>query len=796
VSRHFTIAALFLLSHILISCAARQQPPVPPDQPVEPAIEPAVALEKPCLPSPGKHAVFSIVIDGTDAGREVYSDIEIDGPLGRERLISTHSVTRKKIGRVQFDTYAVKVQRTLRDSGLLLRGSHLFIDQLNVRTSLVGFNGESWDRQISTRSSVTESVKSDPKTLVLDENVQIGFRLTDLLRKVALGNGDAPVPTLYYEPLLEKQIEINISQPIAASTNVQGLELEGFWVEARHVGSDKVVLRAFFDTGGTLWSEEYPELHEVRKRLPGPLSLTSDTSELLVGLNSDAYIPNPNRATRATYVLRSTADRLDALDLLAVPKNHKIERQSPDRLLLQVEAGAPDKTMAPVDADLGASLYIQPNSPEVIKALRYLRSAGKRGYLPKIRRYNATQVIAQSSLLPNPKRFWSDPDQSAGLIMYYVSALLPDKHHTFSMADSLTTLDRGAGDCTEHAVLFASLMRAHKIPTRLIAGMILTRGGMWGYHMWNEYWNGSTWKPIDPSTMTYRPGALYVALGHGASQFLDVRDRLADFMWRTFSGVSFDLVEAADNGEILSLARPRNPDQNLQETALFNAVVLSQRGDHDGAIKLLKNAIPSSGRSLNIKLRIMALLVRAGHHNDALSQIEALRKETSAPDNLAMLDTYEFRCLLSMNRRDRAETVYERIRKRYENDPLSLTLIEAEYRFEGGDSKKAIALLEKALLEKPSETTLLGAFSKFVVTAKHQPEKEMIGHALEAARQAARQTNFADPQILATLARALLISNQHIAAAWMVDHALVLAPSDRTLHDLRATIPVVDKCVD
>ncbi|MCP4679870.1 MAG: hypothetical protein GY854_31130 [Deltaproteobacteria bacterium] len=770
----------------IVACGGRPAtgPTMPPDVVTKAA--------EPCPPAPGEHVVFSITIDGKDVGREVRTEVFEEGPLGPERVVTTHSVTHMKMGHAHFETRVVQVQRTLADSGILLRGSYKSMDQITVRNVLVGYNGEGWDRLVESNSAVKETTGADMKSLELEGKEVIGLRLIDAMRAAALGESDALYTISYYEPLLDRPILLELSKPLSGSIDLDGQEISGFWVEAKRAEAGSVVVRAFFDKQGTIRVEEYPDIHQIRRRMPGPLSLSSETSELLVGLHSEAYISDPNKATRATYNISGTADRLDALGLLGIPHNQTMTRQSPTELLLEVRAGAPDADEPPSKADLADSKYIRPKAPKIVGAMRYLRSAGRKGRLSRDRRFNATPVVARASLIQKPRRFWSDADQVAGLVMHYVSALIPDKRHTFSMADAVTTLERGAGDCTEHAVLFASIMRAAKIPTRLVAGMQLTRGGMWGYHMWNSYWNGITWKSIDPSTMAYHPGALHVALGQGTAVFDDLRDHLADFMWRTFSGVAFNLVEASCEGETLFLARPRGPDNNLKETALFNAVVLSARGDHKGAMDILDENIPADIRSLSVKMMRIELLVRSGKHDEALHGIDVLREETSDAHNVRMLDKLELKSLLTIGRYKEAEEVYNRIDARLSKagaPEISRTLFKAELLFGRKDEAAAIALLEKALKENPDDSILLTSYAGYTTMSKTSIAKISLDKALAAAQRAATLTQYSNHQALLNLSRAFIRKGRIIEAGWILDHALILAPSEQTLHDLRGEIP-------
>lgn len=83
---------------------------------------------------------------------------------------------------------------------------------------------------------------------------------------------------------------------------------------------------------------------------------------------------------------------------------------------------------------------------------------------------------------------------------------------------NLTTaqiLESQAGDCNEHAILFASLARAAGIPTKIAQGFRATNHG-WVAHMWNEVWLDE-WISIDPSHGQTAPDALLLKLFDSSS---------------------------------------------------------------------------------------------------------------------------------------------------------------------------------------------------------------------------------------------------------------------------------------
>lgn len=80
------------------------------------------------------------------------------------------------------------------------------------------------------------------------------------------------------------------------------------------------------------------------------------------------------------------------------------------------------------------------------------------------------------------------------------------------------------GDCTEHAVLLAALLRAHGIPSRCVTGLIYSEEPFAGqanafiYHMWAQAWiadetdeAGGYWLDLDSAMWRY--GAGHIALG-------------------------------------------------------------------------------------------------------------------------------------------------------------------------------------------------------------------------------------------------------------------------------------------
>lgn len=62
------------------------------------------------------------------------------------------------------------------------------------------------------------------------------------------------------------------------------------------------------------------------------------------------------------------------------------------------------------------------------------------------------------------------------------------------------------GDCTEHAVLLAAMMRVYGIPSRVAAGFVYSeKTAAFSTHMWTEAWVDNQWIPFDSTILPESP---------------------------------------------------------------------------------------------------------------------------------------------------------------------------------------------------------------------------------------------------------------------------------------------------
>ncbi|MBN2712128.1 MAG: transglutaminase domain-containing protein [Planctomycetes bacterium] len=95
----------------------------------------------------------------------------------------------------------------------------------------------------------------------------------------------------------------------------------------------------------------------------------------------------------------------------------------------------------------------------------------------------------------------------------------------------METMETAAGDCSEHADLFASLARSIGIPTRHCHGLIIQKEEAI-YHAWVEAWISGTWVPVDTTVNRVGLPACYLLTSYGTGDG-EPRD---EFAWSMRKG--------------------------------------------------------------------------------------------------------------------------------------------------------------------------------------------------------------------------------------------------------------------
>jgi hypothetical protein len=93
------------------------------------------------------------------------------------------------------------------------------------------------------------------------------------------------------------------------------------------------------------------------------------------------------------------------------------------------------------------------------------------------------QAIAKEIVLPD-----DSPLEKVRKTMAWIRDHI-EKRPVLSIPDAISTLESRMGDCNEHAMLFAALLRASGIPAKVEAGLVYLKGRFY-YHAWNLIYLG------------------------------------------------------------------------------------------------------------------------------------------------------------------------------------------------------------------------------------------------------------------------------------------------------------------
>jgi transglutaminase-like putative cysteine protease len=101
----------------------------------------------------------------------------------------------------------------------------------------------------------------------------------------------------------------------------------------------------------------------------------------------------------------------------------------------------------------------------------------------------------------------------------YVYRSIKKKGFSTLFASAAEVAKNLEGDCTEHSCLFAAMLRAHKIPSRVVVGFVYAdRLAAFSSHMWTEAWLDGKWIALDSTLNT----------GFGAGHLKVIDTALAD----------------------------------------------------------------------------------------------------------------------------------------------------------------------------------------------------------------------------------------------------------------------------
>jgi len=111
----------------------------------------------------------------------------------------------------------------------------------------------------------------------------------------------------------------------------------------------------------------------------------------------------------------------------------------------------------------------------------------------------------------------SDPNRVAINMEKTVHETVRNKNFSTALASAAAVAEKREGDCTEHAMLLAAMLRAEKLPSRIAVGFVYSDhfNGFAG-HMWTEVWLKDRWFPLDATLAKGGIGPGHLKIGESA----------------------------------------------------------------------------------------------------------------------------------------------------------------------------------------------------------------------------------------------------------------------------------------
>lgn len=247
-------------------------------------------------------------------------------------------------------------------------------------------------------------------------------------------------------------------------------------VTSTHSGAPGIVMEDFIDGTGESWKSTMSLLKMAHYKVTKEValeSLTGAEADLGVG-TMIRVVPIKNSLTsrRAVYRIRIPGE--DPSRLIATSASQQVRKAGSDSVELTVTAIVPPPNGAGQIPNEIAGTYLQPTG--------FIQSDNE-----GVKMHASRAVGAET-----------DPWKACVLMERYVYENLKKKNFMTLLASAAEVARTMSGDCTEHAVLLAAMLRAREIPSRVAVGLVYVGSlSSFGYHMWTEAYVRGTWVPLD-----------------------------------------------------------------------------------------------------------------------------------------------------------------------------------------------------------------------------------------------------------------------------------------------------------
>jgi len=462
--RFFAFASALYI--FLAGCAAGQPPALPataPQQTAAPAAEPRESWD-------------ALIFSGTRIGYVHSVTLHVTDP---EPMVVTsvfHELSLNRFGVILKMRSSEEYRETLQ--GVLLSATSTNADAgVSASTALKIEAGKATVTTRTGDTTHTADVPWDPQV--------IGPEAAN--RKVC-ETGFAPGKETTFTTY-----DAELQRTVHCSVTIQGSEVVSIQGMPRDLHKGAIVQDILPGVATQVWLDDNGDaLKSVTPLLGGVETLRVSREEALAGaapgslpdlekqlqIPSDTVIAHPGAVTEALYRIEGPIEKLKLED-----RRQKIEDHGPGWVVLRVKAqgDAPEPSSEkPGPECLASSPYLQCEDPDIVRAAREAAGAETR------------------------------PADKAKALTEWVYRRIVKKDYAVGFASAKEALLSREGDCEEHSVLLAALLRAEGIPSRVAVGVTYWKGAF-VYHMWTEAFLND-WTALDATLKTAPVDAAHIKL--------------------------------------------------------------------------------------------------------------------------------------------------------------------------------------------------------------------------------------------------------------------------------------------
>jgi len=324
----------------------------------------------------------------------------------------------------------------------------------------------------SLRVITEEAGRRREQTLALPEDFSSELAVFAAVARGALKPGESRTLTAFVPQVSALDTEtITVGEPEVISVQGEAQRCYPLRVTMQQVGSE---IRAWVNQRGEVVRYQLPTLLNALVERVSQTEALAQLSPLVLAnsIGLDRALPRTETLTKVT--LRATAMGQDVAALVPSSRRQQTEPTEDGATKITVWRQQPPRqsvNLPVVQADLAAYLRATPMAQSED---------------PQIQRLARRIVGEEQSAWP-----------AAVALHNWVYRNLTKVESEPRPITALEVLEQKRGDCSEHALLLATLARAVGIPSRLIAGLSAL-GDKYFYHAWVEVWVGE-WVEMDPT---------------------------------------------------------------------------------------------------------------------------------------------------------------------------------------------------------------------------------------------------------------------------------------------------------